>query len=238
MPGALEDLLARRSPRTIAEVIALMEAIDAALPTADGIAWFNKLHLEVTRAVSAAVGAGRFGEGRFLRWLDVSFANLFFRALRHDLTGEKPVAKAWAPLFEARGRHDVAPIQFALAGMNAHINRDLPVALGEAWAGTRVDPSAAQHVDFTAVNALLAATEDRVKEWFATGFLGEIDRDFRELDDLYAMWSVGRAREAAWVNGKTLWTLRAVPPVREDYLATLDRMVGFAGRGLLRPVVP
>ena len=237
MPDALEAVLARRSPRTITEVIALISAIQVPLPTADGIAWFNKLYLEVTREVSAAVRAGGFREGRFLRWLDVSFANLYFRALRHDLTGEKPVAKAWVPLFEVRGRRDVAPLQFALAGMNAHINRDLPVALGEAWAGTRSDPSAAQHADFTKVNALLAATEVRVKEWFATGFVGELDRDFGELDDVWAMWSVGRARDAAWVNGETLRTLRAVPPVREDYLATLDRMVGFAGRGLLRPVV-
>lgn len=31
-------------------------------------------------------------------------------------------------LFRARARRDVAPIQFALAGMNAHSSRDLPVA--------------------------------------------------------------------------------------------------------------
>ena len=36
---------------------------------------------------------------------------------------------AWVPLFAQRSRRGVAPLQFALAGMNAHINRDLPVAL-------------------------------------------------------------------------------------------------------------
>jgi hypothetical protein len=50
------------------------------------------------------------------------------------------------------------------------------------------------------------------------------------------MWKVGRARDAAWVNGETLWALRGLPQLRAEYALTLDRMVGFAGRGLLRPL--
>jgi hypothetical protein len=55
------------------------------------------------------------------------------------------------------------------------------------------------------------------------------------LDDVIAMWDVSRARDAAWTNGRTLWGLRGLPELGSEFLEVLDRMVGFAGRGLLVP---
>jgi hypothetical protein len=93
---------------------------------------FLRLYLAVTEAVDEAVDAGSaYRDRRFVRWLDVVFANLFFRALRDDARLASSAPKAWAPLFAVRARSGIAPIQFALAGMNAHINRDLPFALVE-----------------------------------------------------------------------------------------------------------
>jgi len=56
------------------------------------------------------------------------------------------------------------------------------------------------------------------------------------VDDRIAMWDIGRARDAAWVQAQTLWTLRAIPALQREAMDTLDRMIGFAGRGLLVPV--
>lgn len=50
------------------------------------------------------------------------------------------------------------------------------------------------------------------------------------------MWNVRRARAAAWVNGETLWALADIPFAGARFVVTLDRMVGLAGRGLLRSV--
>jgi hypothetical protein len=50
------------------------------------------------------------------------------------------------------------------------------------------------------------------------------------------MWKVERARDAAWTNAEALWAIRRLPRLRGEFLATLDRLVGFAGRGLLRPL--
>jgi hypothetical protein len=47
------------------------------------------------------------------------------------------------------------------------------------------------------------------------------------------MWDVARARDAAWTNAQAMWALRNDAGLAADYLTTLDRMVGFAGRGLL-----
>jgi hypothetical protein len=218
-------------PKTVAEVVARMEAILAALPTNDGVAWFTRLYLAVTENVQAALKPRAFADPRFLERLDVVFANLFFAAL------ERP-PRAWAPLLACRAQPDTAPIQFALCGMNAHINRDLPVALVRTAAELGVDLGRAsrEHRDFTRINALLAATEAAVKREFATGIVHLADDALGKVDDRIAMWDVGRAREAAWVQGQILWRLRELPPLSRRYLDTLDRTVGFAGRGLLVPL--
>lgn len=218
-------------PTTIAQVIERMRALEDELPAGDGVAWFTRLYLAVTENVQAAIRPGAFKNPAFLERLDVVFANLFLTAL--DRT-----PRAWAPLLACRAKPHIAPIQFALCGMNAHINRDLPVALVQTAAELDVDLERARgvHADFVAVNALLARTEARVKKQFATGLVGVADEALGRLDDRIAMWDVGRARDAAWVQGQVLWRLRPVPTLARRYLDTLDRTVGFAGRGLLLPL--
>jgi uncharacterized protein DUF5995 len=237
--ATLAQVLAAPAPRTVPEVIVRLRAIDAAVPARDGIGWFTKLYLRVTEAVDGSLAPVAFRDPEFLARLDVAFANLYFAALRAWLADPAKAPRAWAPLFACRKKKDVAPIQFALAGMNAHINRDLPVALVAVCSERGVDllRARAQHDDFVRVNGLLAATEAKVKRWFATGFVGVVDVALGSRDDRIAMWDVERARDAAWVQAQALWTLRALPPLQRRYLSTLDRTVGFAGRGLLVPVL-
>jgi hypothetical protein len=135
-------------------------------------------------------------------------------------------------------RRGVEPIQFALAGMNAHINRDLPLALVETCRALDIRPvrGCPQHADFRAIDPLLAETEARVRADFATGLVGWADDALGELDSVVAMWNVRKARAAAWVNGETLWSVRDVPFAGARFVVTLDRLVGLASRGLLRRV--
>jgi hypothetical protein len=230
----VDELLGGRFPRRVDDVVALMRGLEAALPPRDGVAWFLRLY----RPVTEGIPGGRFGDPRCLRWLDVVFANLFFRALRNSSRSPDKVPKAWAPLFEARERRGIAPIQFALAGMNAHVNRDLPFALVETWEALDLGPdrSGVAFRDFTLVNELLERTEAEVKAEFATGALGHVERSLGDVDDAVAIWKVSRAREAAWANAEALWALRGLPEVQAEFSAALDRLVGFAGRGLLRPL--
>lgn len=234
-----DELLARRLPGSIGGVLALMHELEEALPRRDGVRSFLQLYRAVTEDVHALVGpVGDYGDPRFVRWLDVVFAGLFFRALRDAVRRPAAVPKAWEPIFEARGNRKVAPIQFALAGMNAHINRDLPLALVQTWKARRVEPSRAsvQYEDFTRINALLERTEDRVKAELLTGALGHLDRSLGRVDDAVAMWKVSKARECAWANGETLWALLGSRAAANQHALALDRLVGLAGRGLLRPV--
>src|SRR5262249_14577955 len=88
-------------------------------------------------------------------------------------------------------------------------------------------------------NAVLATVETEVKQQFlGGGWLRWLDRlihRFHRIDDVVAMWDVSRARDAAWTNAAALWELRGDRDLYDAYLATLDRTVGFAGRGLLVP---
>jgi Family of unknown function (DUF5995) len=215
--------------RTIADVIARMQAIGEGLPRQDGVACFNRLYLAVTQAVLDAHGT--FSSPDFLGRLDVRFAELYLHALT-----EPP--RAWQPLLEARSRDDIAPLQFALAGMNAHINRDLPCALVQTYEelGLELRRLGPEYHDYLAVNAILVSTETVAKREFLEGDLRVVDEALGQLDDVVAMWNVERARDAAWTNAETLWSLRALPELAEAFSHTLDGIVGFASRGLLRPI--
>jgi hypothetical protein len=229
-----------RAPSGVPAVVERLRAIEVAHGPADGVACFARLYREVTEGVQASLATTSFASPQFLERLDVAFASLFFDAL--DAWEREPTSapSAWKPLFESRGRRGIAPIQFALAGMNAHINRDLPVALVSTCGALGIEPSlgSPEHGDFERVDTLLARVEAKVKASYVRGWLAVVDRVVHRLDridDVLAMWDVGRARDAAWTNGQALWALRDAPALRDEFLASLDRMVGFAGRGLLVP---
>jgi len=230
----LENVLRAPPAARIEGVLERMLAIEAALPPEDGIACFTRLYRAVTEAVHETA-ANSFADAGFVRWLDVAFANLYLRALAAFVLGRGRVPHAWAPLFHARSRPGIAPLQFALAGMNAHINRDLPVALVQTCTAREVEPrhGSPQHADFGRVDRLLEETEARVKHEYAVGLVGVADEVLGRLDDVVAMWKVTEARQAAWVHAETLWHVRGLPFAGARHLAILDRTVGFAGRGLL-----
>jgi len=227
-------------PASVADVIERMRAILSTLPESDGVACFTRLYLAVTEGVQSGLGSLTFADPAFLERLDVRFANLFFAAVDSARAGDGTLPRAWAPLFDARSRKGIAPLQFALAGMNAHINRDLPVALVtcSVEAGLTLEETTPQHADFQRINGLLATVEAKVKQQYLSGWLRRIDRLVHRLDridDVLAMWDVSRARDAAWTNAEGLSAIRDDHDLYDRSLAILDRTVGFAGRGLLIP---
>jgi hypothetical protein len=223
---------------TIEDVLSRMEELDRSLARDDGVRWFNRLYLEVTRSVARE----ETDAGSFLYALDVEFAGKWFAALdaagdAADLPAGFPY-HAWKPLFEGRYSRDVAPVQFALAGMNAHINHDLGVGVCDVCIERGVEPrtGSPEHAEYLAVNPLIKDVENRVKVWLLTDALAELDRDFGPVDDVVAIWSVERARDAAWVRAQLLWHLRDLPALRDDYLEVNDRATELSSRGLLVPV--
>ena len=233
----LAELTAGRRAKTIEDVVDIMTALDRGLSDNDGVKWFNRLYLQVTLAVRHAVTETTFRDPAFLTTLDVVFANLYFDAIAAGNVNPALAPSAWRPLLECRHRRDVRAIQFALAGMNAHINRDLPEGIVATYRATDGAPEegTARHEDFGKVNELLEAVETQIKVEFSTGLVSLIDNAAGDVDDALAMWKVRAARATAWTNAEVLWALRAMPVLRGAFFSRLDSFTGFAGRGLLVP---
>jgi hypothetical protein len=223
---------------SIADLLAQMQSVDLALPPADGLACFNRMYRSITQTVEAQIGVDFFAGPAWMTHLDVVFGNLYLSAASASEGQPGSVPRAWAALLEQRSNPRVTPLQFALAGMNAHINHDLPIAVVTACQDLGTTPEAESHrADYDRVNTVLAAAEQSVRQSFEDSFLLSADRALPGLQDVVANWSVVQARETAWSNAMTLWALRQVSPdLAAEYLDGLDHLVGFAGRGLLVPL--
>jgi hypothetical protein len=221
----------------IEAVAARMESIAAPLAEDDGVRRFNELYLAVTRAVAVESATATYADPAFISRLDVVFADLYFEAV-DDLDAGREMPRAWAPLFEARAKKGIAPLQFAIAGMNAHINHDLVLALVTTTKefGCGLDHGTPEHKDYLAVNDLLNRVQDEIKERFTTGVIKDIDKAGGRVDDMVANWSVARARDNAWTQAQILDAIGANAFLRKQFLVALGRNVGFAGRALLTPL--
>ena len=233
-PGASSQPAATTPPATIAEVIARMEQIDGQLPRRDGVAYFNRLYLQVTKAVDTAAAGVTFADPAFVDRLDVVFAALYFAAETTIASGA-PCPPAWHPLVQERAA-DHSPIQFAIAGMNAHINHDLPIAIVQTCAELGIEPAdgSPEHADYQRVDQILGRVETQVAGWFETGLIADlVDVTPRDVDNAVAMWSVVAARDLAWDHALMLWRLRGDRIATDAYLDLLARTVELASCAVL-----
>jgi len=233
--------------RTVAEVVDRLTAIEEDLdgffspaglgpadrrnhpPLPDGVACFNGMYLRVTEAVRDDLPT--FESPEFVARLDVLFAEFYFQAF--DAAAARAwVSEAWAPLFANKDRRDILALQFAIAGMNAHINNDLAHALVLTWQELGLEPrrDSAEYRDYEKVNTILKRVEAELKGPLSDELIASVDTLLGTTDDFLALWSIGRAREEAW---RRALIMRGLPGGELDSL--FDGFVGFAGNLLLRP---
>jgi hypothetical protein len=221
-------------PQSIADVIRIMESIEATCADGDGLKWFNWLYLEVTQAIEARVGASGFGDPAWMAALDVQFASLYFAAVESALSGAATPG-CWQALFTVRNQPLIARIQFAMAGMNAHINHDLVLAIVSSCQAAGIDPvhGTTQYIDYTAVNATLDSLIESAKQTLHVRLLGGQLPAVSHLDDTIAAWSMADAREAAWNNAEVLWHLADATALRAAFMENLDGLTTVVGKALL-----
>jgi Family of unknown function (DUF5995) len=212
-------------------IAARMELLAAPMSENDGIRSFNDLYLAVTRAVGIEYANDRFEDPAFFSRLAPIFSNLYFEAVE-AAAAERKVPQVWAPLFERRFEPGIAPLQFAIAGMNAHINHDLAIALVAVTneLGYDLDLDSAHHRDHLRVNTTLARVMNEVKERFDSGILPSVEKALCRFD---AIRSVEHARDNAWTQAQILVALDHEPFIVEQYLLALAWTVGLASRILL-----
>jgi hypothetical protein len=236
MQGLSERVAHVPADRTVAEVVARLTDIETQLDgffapggpgvPPDGVACFNGMYLKVTEAVRDALPT--FENQAFIERLDILFAQFYFDA--YDAAAAQAwVSKAWEPLFQRRAERRLA-LQFAITGMNAHINNDLAHALILTWKEMGFD--SAMRRDYDKVNDILAAVEKDIKVPLSDRLIAEVDTAFGTSDDFLALWSIRHARDQAWDRARVM---QRIPGEELDGL--FDRIVGFAGNLLLGPAV-
>lgn len=226
---------AERTAGTVPEVLQILQTIDSLCALDDGLKWFNGLYLSVTEAVAARVSAGGFNDPAWLAQLDVHFAGLYFRAAQAALTGA-PCPGCWSAMFTVRSDRRIARIQFALAGMNAHINHDLCLAVAATCkdTGTVPEHATAHYRDYTSVNSTLDGLIEQAKQALYVRLPGDALPVVTHLEDLIAAWDVAAARENAWINAEQLWNLG--PPLSSGLMTTIDGFTAVISKTLLAPV--
>ncbi|MFF8954920.1 DUF5995 family protein [Streptomyces sp. NPDC014894] len=215
----------------MADVVARMRDLGSRRPAADGVSVFNRVCLAVNEEIGRRVDAGEFGDRRAATSLSVLFAGRYLSAVAAAERGARPPA-CWRPLFQYRHHPGIRAVQFALAGINAHIGHDLALAVVDSCRALGCEPADLEK-DFDRVGDVLALVEERVREDLMPG------PDVLELADplthLAGAWSLDRARDGAWSAARLLWRIRDLPQLAEEFAERLDAGAGLVGRCLLTP---
>jgi hypothetical protein len=232
----LLQIVSGPAPGTVDDVVSMMKKIDQLLPGNDGLKWFNLLYLMVTQQVDTQPPAGGWEDAQWLTRLDVVFAKLYFAALAGFLTQSADTPSSWNALLESRFNAGVDRIQFALAGMNAHINHDLSLALLQTNDELQIMPdlNSPEHDDYERVNGLLQTVLPSALQVLATGIIGALAQDTGMIGRLLAIWDVAVARDLAWDFAGHLRDLSGLS--RDLALKAPDQLTGVIGRSLLLPV--
>ncbi|MED7820633.1 DUF5995 family protein [Streptomyces chiangmaiensis] len=209
-------------------VVSRMRALDEAWPEHDGVAVFNRVYLAVTEEVDRRLDAGEFPDRQAASTLDVRFAERYL-----SVAEEGPRPACWRPLFQFRRHPGVRPVQFALAGINAHIGHDLALAVVDSCRALGCEPADVED-EFDRVGDVLLSLEEHIREDLMPG--PDLLQVADPLTHLIGAWSLERAREAAWSAARALWALRELPDLTEEFAGRLDAAVGFASRILLTPL--
>ncbi|NNJ07443.1 hypothetical protein HHX38_25430 [Streptomyces sp. PKU-MA01144] len=221
---------AHRAP--VDTVLARMRAFRSGWPVDDGIAVFNRVYLAVTEELGRRIDRGEFPDRRSAVTLQVLFAERYLAAADTVTAGGRAPA-CWRPLFQLRRHPGVRPLQFALAGINAHIGHDLGLAVVDTCRTLDCRPPDLEG-DFDRVGEILTMLEERIREDLMPG------PDLLEIADplthLLGSWSLERARDGAWSAARLLWGLRELPALAAEFTERLDAGVGLVGRCLLTPL--
>jgi hypothetical protein len=219
---------AQVKPQNIGDVFKTMQTIDATCVDRDGLKWFNWLYMTVTEAIENKVAGGGFNDPAWLSQLDVLFAQLYFDAVAGELGGGS-CPECWKAMLSVRNQVKIARIQFAFAGMNAHINHDLPMAILSTCQATNTTPQHGTpwYSDYTSVNSSLDGLLDEAKQKLNVRLPGDPLPAVSHLENLIATWDLSTFLEGAWDTAQSLWgesdaEIKIRMDLRDAIVATLS----------------
>ncbi|GGK84515.1 DUF5995 family protein [Mangrovihabitans endophyticus] len=226
-------------PAVVDQLTKLQDMLERIPPSVHGgsLTDFNRVYLRSTTSLLDELYEGRFADPAFLSRLDVEFAARYFDALR-QWTGGSRCPRVWTVLLDRTtgARHDRVPC--AAAGMNAHLNFDLPFALVTTFDHLGSDPvdDSDQHHDYLRINEIFAAASPELASGCLDRWRLLIDTMNGELDEWWQGETVTYSRNVSWRSAQRLWTLRHDLAATDRERARLDGNAAALGRLLVSPM--
>lgn len=256
LPPEVVEAARPPEPATVEGVLERLEAVHRALgnetsPRAagthpanslqerDGLSCFNHLYTVITAEIQKTLEQQGFLDTHYLTTLDVAFAGRYLRALRTYAGGDAAGTPAcWRTLIEHRHDPGIQPIQFAVAGVNAHVNYDLPFAVVSTCMALGTEPEhGSQHRDFEKVNEVFYDQIPPLRRHFEGVLAQFCDRwFFRSVLDLFDDALVTADREAAWLEALHVWPVRDDDDRYQGEQRRLDRYVTLAAHAILASI--
>ena len=175
--------------------------------TCDHRAVFALTYLRTTQRfreyLSDRRGSAFFADEPASIQLDRAFADLYFSAFSDYPAGAAP--PAWRVAFDAAAAGRTNAIQDAFLGMNAHIQRDLPLAL--VATGIVDARGASRKPDHDRVNEILSAVWDEIEVEIGERYdphVRLINASPSPADEMFSLEELKSWREAAWRNAERL----------------------------------
>lgn len=166
---------------------------------------FLRCYEEMTKNVIAAIEARNFEDVTWIATLMTNFAELYFRALEAEDSGQAAPPTAWQIAFKAAHSPHTHALQNLVLGVNAHINYDLVLALSDLLASEWQHLSAEQRLiryrDHCRINDIINHTIDKVKYEVIDPVEPEIrviDKVLGPVDDWMTELLISDWREEVW----------------------------------------
>jgi hypothetical protein len=221
-PTSPDDCIAGRSQCVDKTIREMTRRFDPLASSCDHNAIFSLVYLRVTEEYRRTIDEPFFDDTPFVNHEDTVFAHYYFSAFDAWAAGRiAEVPPAWRVAFDAASNHAVSASGDLLLGINAHVQRDLPLVLYSI--GLLGPDGTSRKPDHDRVNVILNRVADDVLAEIARRFDPTIDDSDlpTSLDDAALFQTLVAWREKAWRNAEEL-AAAPTPEAREQVVAAIE----------------
>jgi len=202
----------------------------------DGVACFDFLYTIITTNIldvlSGIDDEPVFHDNEFMATFDVAFADRYLDAVGWGDDQTHP--ECWQTLEDHREDRYISPLIFAVAGVNAHINYDLPFAVVRACLELDRELDTPEvHADYQLINWFFFKHMQQLRKHFEGRFEHELETSFVSvLENWVGDALVVLARDLAWSKALQIWQVRNDEKAMARLAATRDHRVAMINKGL------
>lgn len=221
-PTSPDDCIAGRSQCVDKTIREMTRRFDQLASSCDHNAIFSLTYLRVTQEYRRTINEPFFDDTSFVNYEDTLFAHYYFAAYDSWAAGRtEDVPPAWRIAFNAAARHTDSAVGDLFLGINAHVQRDLPLVLYSI--GLVAPNGTSRKPDHDRVDEILnRVTDDAIAE-IARRFDPTIDDTNlpTSFDEATLFQTIVAWREKAWRIAEAL-AAAPTPAARDLVVAQIE----------------